>query len=125
MSIIKITGIDHIKMEVNNVQETVDFYSKLFGFKILEGTPSHPCIIGNDAVKLCIHQGESSIWHFGFHVENYEEIKPICGEHHAQLGMEAHWAHSDSEYVIDPCGREVELSRVWGGGLSLRADDNQ
>ncbi|MBK9961579.1 MAG: VOC family protein [Saprospiraceae bacterium] len=116
MSIIKITGIDHIKMEVNNVQETVDFYSKLFGFKILEGTPSHPCIIGNDAVKLCIHQGESSIWHFGFHVENYEEIKPICGEHHAQLGMEAHWAHSDSEYVIDPCGREVEAFQSLGWG---------
>lgn len=114
---IKITGIDHIKMEVCDVLATVAFYQKAFGFEILEGTEMNPTIIGNEKVKLCIHQGKSNILHFGFHVENYSEIEKICDKIGIENTGEINWPLSDSQYIIDPDGRDIELSRIWGGGL--------
>jgi lactoylglutathione lyase len=117
MNFLKVTGIDHIKMEVKDLEAAVDFYSKLFGFKILEGSVRDFCIIGNDQVKLCLNQGNSNFCHFGFHIENYQDIKEICAESNVNASYVSSWKFSESTYIEDADNNEIELSKVWGGGL--------
>ncbi len=49
---IKISEIDHIKIEVKDVKATYAFYKTFFGFIVLVGTEELSTIIGNDQVKL-------------------------------------------------------------------------
>ncbi|MBK9107280.1 MAG: VOC family protein [Saprospiraceae bacterium] len=118
MNKIKITGIDHIKMGVINIEETYKFYKNLFDFNLLEGDLDSFCIIGNDQVKICLHHEDPpTIYHFGFHVENYEEIPAICEAEKTFCSSESKWEHSNSYYLNEPNGYEVELSKFWGGGI--------
>ena len=36
---LSITGIDHLNLDVKNLDQTVEFYSKLFGFTVLKEQP--------------------------------------------------------------------------------------
>jgi len=87
-------SIDHVNFKVKNLEESVKFYNNLFGFKILQeenpnkmDAPSK--IIGNDTIKLCLYQVSDmspagGIAHFGFNVENFDDIISRCNE----LGVE-------------------------------------
>ncbi|PBO85414.1 MAG: methylmalonyl-CoA epimerase [Thaumarchaeota archaeon] len=116
-------------MKVKNLDESVEFYKNLFGFVIKQeenqnkiDTPSK--IIGNDSIKLCLYEipnmsPEGGIAHFGFNVENFDEVISKCEE----LGVEIlydgviNWEKSKSIYIVDPSGYELELGEVSGGGL--------
>ncbi|PIW35462.1 MAG: VOC family protein, partial [Nitrosopumilales archaeon CG15_BIG_FIL_POST_REV_8_21_14_020_33_23] len=60
-----------------------------------------------------------AIAHFGFHVENFDEIMKIC----TSLGVKIYYdgpvqfEKSRSIYISDPNGYDIELSEVFGGGL--------
>jgi catechol 2,3-dioxygenase-like lactoylglutathione lyase family enzyme len=62
---------------------------------------------------------EGAIAHFGFHVENFDEIMKTC----ESLGVTIHYdgpvkfEKSRSIYISDPNGYDIELSEVFGGGL--------
>ena len=127
--VLKARMIDHINMKVKNLDESVEFYKNLFGFVIKQeenqnkiDTPSK--IIGNDSIKLCLYEipnmsPEGGIAHFGFNVENFDEVISKCEE----LGVEIlydgviNWEKSKSIYIVDPSGYELELGEVSGGGL--------
>ena len=48
-----VNGIDHLNMEVINLNETLKFYNQLFGFTVLKEQPEENSkIIGNEKVKL-------------------------------------------------------------------------
>ena len=50
-------GIDHLNLDVKNLDQTVEFYNKLFGFNVLKEQPEENSkIIGNEHVKLCLYQ---------------------------------------------------------------------
>ena len=36
---LKVSGIDHVNMEVINLKESIDFYNNLFGFEVLKEQP--------------------------------------------------------------------------------------
>jgi len=123
--ILKVSSIDHINMSVKNLAQSVEFYKNLFGFEIKKEQPEEKSkIIGNDNVKLCLYEDsemkpEGAIAHFGFHVENFDEIINIC----TSLGVKIYYdgpvqfEKSRSIYISDPNGYDIELSEVFGGGL--------
>ena len=122
---LKATSMDHVNMRVKHLDESVVFYKKLFGFKVKKEQPEQNSkIIGNDNIKLCIYEDpemspEGGIAHFGFNIENFDEIMEKC----KTLGIEVlydgpvQFERSQSIYIKDPNGYEIELSEVSGGGL--------
>jgi predicted enzyme related to lactoylglutathione lyase len=126
---LKATLIDHINMKVKNMEESIKFYKDLFGFEIKQeenpnknDVPSK--IIGNNSIKLCMYEvpemsPEGGIAHFGFNIENFDEVIAKCKELDVQIlyGGPIVWSKSKSIYIVDPSGYELELSQIPGGGL--------
>ncbi len=129
MGNLKAVSIDHVNMKVKNLEQSVEFYRNLFGFEIKQeenpnktDVPSK--IIGNDSIKLCMYEvpdmsPEGGIAHFGFNIENFDEIISRCNELEVKIlyGGPIDWEKSKSVYIVDPSGYEVELGQVSGGGL--------
>ncbi|CAD6522285.1 Glyoxalase/bleomycin resistance protein/dioxygenase [metagenome] len=123
--ILNATSMDHVNMIVKNLDESVEFYKNLFGFEVKKEQPEDKSkIIGNSNIKLCLYEDpqmkpEGGIAHFGFHVENFDEIMDIC----KSLGVKIYYdgpvqfEKSRSVYISDPSGYDIELSEVIGGGL--------
>ena len=129
MTILNATSMDHVNMRVKNLAESVEFYKNLFGFQVRKednpnmiDAPSK--IIGNDSIKLCLYEDpsmspEGGIAHFGFHIQNWDDIIQKCKE----LGVKVlydgpiEFEKSKSVYIKDPSGYDIELSQVVGGGL--------
>lgn len=117
--------IDHINMTVKDLDESVAFYRGLFGFTVLKKQPEkNSKIIGNDAIKLCLYQGDGAgdrtgIAHFGFNVTNFDDVIEQCESRGVKVlyGGVLEWKESRSVYIEDPNGYEIELSEVIGGGL--------
>ena len=81
-------------------------------------------IIGNDSIKLCLYEDpkmstSGGIAHFGFHVENFDQIMDKCKELNVEVlyGGPVEFEKSRSVYIKDPSGYDIELSEVSGGGL--------
>ena len=59
---LKVTSMDHVNMNVKDLEQSVNFYKNLFGFEIRKednspnklDAPSK--IIGNDSIKLCLYE---------------------------------------------------------------------
>jgi len=121
------TGIDHLNLEVFNLVETIQFYKTLFGFEIRKNqSDQNSAIIGNDFIKLCLYEVEGftkyekkGYHHFGFYIENFDEILAKCEEMdlHIYYGGVLKWENSESIYIQDPNGYEIELSKNYGGGI--------
>ena len=117
--------MDHVNMTVRNLEESVKFYKNLFGFEIKKEQPEDKSkIIGNDNIKLCLYEDpemkpEGGIAHFGFHVENFDEIMETCKSLDIKIYYEGpvQFEKSRSIYISDPSGYDIELSEVLGGGL--------
>lgn len=127
---IRAKSMDHVNMKVKDLKQSVSFYKNLFGFEIRKednspnklDTPSQ--IIGNDAIKLCLYEDpdmipEGGIAHFGFHVENYDEVLDRCKEYNIEVLYDGpiKFEKSESIYIKDPNGYDIELSKISGGGL--------
>ena len=129
MSKLDATSIDHVNIKVKNLEQSVEFYKKLFGFEVKQednpnkiDVPSK--IIGNDSIKLCMYEipdmtPEGGIVHFGFNISNFNEIIEKCKEQGVEIlyGGPVDWEKSKSIYIVDPSGYEIELGEVVGGGL--------
>lgn len=121
------TGIDHINIEVSNLEETVNFYKELFGFEIRKTqAEENSVIIGNDSIKLCLYETEGFVkyekkgyHHFGINVSNFNDILKKCEEMNLQIYYSGilYWEKSESIYIQDPNGYEIELSKIFGGGI--------
>ena len=124
------TSLDHVNMNVKDLEKTVEFYKKLFGFEIRKDdnspnkldAPSK--IIGNNSIKLCLYEDPQmspagGIAHFGFHVANFDDIMNKCKELDVIVLYDGpvEFEKSRSVYIKDPSGYDIELSEVSGGGL--------
>jgi catechol 2,3-dioxygenase-like lactoylglutathione lyase family enzyme len=123
-TILQALSLDHVNMTVKDLMESVAFYKDLFGFVEKKDQPEDRSkIIGNETIKLCLYEDPELIIgaglnHFGFHVENFEDIVIKC----EAMGIPmpygvVNWELSRSVYIVDPNGYEVELSELDGGGL--------
>ncbi len=124
---ITINGIDHLNISVSNIDESLNFYKKVFGFKIYEQGESHGkpyFIIGEkSALYLCLYQSEERtrgpINHIGINVQNFNSIEEKLKLAGIPLlyGGVVEYPLSQSIYIQDPDGNEIELSEKFGGGL--------
>ena len=137
---IKVKGIDHLNMTVNSLEESIEFYNKLFGFEVVEdsrrddivpnklGTPY--AVIGvKGAAYLVLHQSPKQgngqdnsaptrLAHMGFHVEDFDTLMDKLqsfGVSFRQGPAIVKWDHSRSIYILDPSGHEIELVENFGG----------
>lgn len=121
---IKVKAVDHINFFAKDLRETEQFYYDIFGFEVKKDQPEdNSKIIGNDNIKLCVYENREKtvrggINHFGFNVENFDEIVDLCKKHNVEMPYGVmEWEHSRSVYIVDPNGYEIELSEVFGGGI--------
>jgi lactoylglutathione lyase len=125
MYVLKATIIDHINMTVKNLDASVEFYNKLFGFEIKKEQPQDKSkIIGNNTIKLCLYEDpqmspDGGIAHFGFNIDNFEQIIDKCDSLGVKVfyGGPVQFEKSRSIYIQDPSGYDIELSEIVGGGL--------
>ena len=127
---LKAISMDHVNMNVLNLEQSVKFYKNLFGFEIRkeDNSPNKldaaSKIIGNDSIKLCLYEDPQmsptgGIAHFGFHIENFDQIIEKCKEHNVEVLYNGpiEFEKSRSIYIKDPNGYDIELSEISGGGL--------
>ena len=127
---LKAVSMDHVNMNVLNLEQSVKFYKNLFGFEIRKENNSPnkldtaSKIVGNDSIKLCLYEDPQmspigGIAHFGFHIENFDQIMEKCKEHNVEVlyGGPVEFEKSRSIYIKDPNGYDIELSEISGGGL--------
>ena len=124
MPILQATAIDHINMNVNDLQESVTFYSELFGFILREDQPDEDSqIIGNDGIKLCLYENPRGVKHgglnhFGFHIENFDDVVAELTARGIKMTYGViDWGESRSVYIKDPNDYTIELSEFIGGGI--------
>ena len=127
-----IKGIDHININVKNIEETKAFYKEWFNFDVIkeytyesEGKEIKFALIGISGVAmLCLYEGRyedggySNIGHLGFNVSNFEEAYTIAKSKNLILekwGL-VEYENSKSFYIADPNGFELEVSQVFTGG---------
>lgn len=128
---IGIKGIDHINMRVKNLNASIEFYTKLFGFEMKEDQrKAHEpwAIVGlANIAYLCLyeHPGKEvpfeglTINHFGLVLSDFDDAIKKLNDNGVQIlyGGPVDWPKSRSIYIKDPSGHEIELAEKVGGGL--------
>jgi catechol 2,3-dioxygenase-like lactoylglutathione lyase family enzyme len=121
--------LDHINLTVASLREAIDWYQKVFGFKLVESGESPQgtrwgIVAANDSM-ICMTEypmralaGKSAgssnhrIYHFGIRISDIAAWRRIVAELHLKLnyGGEVEYPFSTSWYVQDPSGHEIEVS---------------
>jgi lactoylglutathione lyase len=133
---IKLSAIDHINLSVSDLERSVDFYKRVFGFKIVEdqrnAEPNPWAIVGvAGAAYLALHQTPLeraedglAINHFGLVADDIEAALAHLLQEEANVlfqdreeGPIIDWGKSFSIYIKDPDGHNIELTSKFGGGL--------
>lgn len=125
---LNIQSVDHLNLNVKNLQISVDFYSKHFGMSVKEegiATRGNPYkIIGKPgSLYLCLYEGDSSkslgrMNHLGIQVNDFDQALAYIKKEKIPVSYELiDYGVSRSIYIEDPDGMEIELSEVFGGGL--------
>lgn len=137
MSLIKVSDMDHVTFYVSDLENSIKFYSEVFGFEVKEdhrNDDSPWAIIGlSGKAYLCLYQKSvvnnehNTIMHWGFHIDTDDidalstflqgkgvKVRDFPGAKNKVVD----YGVSDSIYVEDPDGYSIELSTVCGGGLN-------
>lgn len=127
----KISQLDHLNMYVRSVNETIDWYRKVFGFEEVEGGDrdgTRWSIIKGGEALLCIYERPDldyptkgtvgAINHFGLRITNREEWERTIDREQIEVeyGGAIRYPNSWSWYVKDPTGYEIEVA-LWDGDL--------
>lgn len=129
---IEIKCFDHMQMDVANLEESIEFYSNIFGFELTEvgmRASTRWAIIGNkNQLFLCMHEypegrGQVNsgleITHFGLIVDDYSTCRQRLESFNVPLvySKDVVYHSSRSLYFWDPNGYKIEISEKHGGGL--------
>ena len=130
---LKANGIDHLNIYVNNLKESIDFYQKIFGFKIYEKghgfANNYPyAIIGESQVlMLALYENKAAsdemrLNHIGINIDNFDDALKVIEKNSVEVSLYGdkkviEYPNSKSIYIKDPDGNEIELSSKFAGGL--------
>ncbi len=128
--------LDHINLTVQDMQESIEWYSKIFGFKFVEsgiGTRNQPWAIValNDTMIVMSEYKDRTkadqesetnihkICHFGLRISESTTWEKTILENKLQLyyGGVVNYPFSRSWYIHDPTGHEIEISHTDGPEL--------
>ncbi len=106
--------VRHLAIVTENRERLVKFYTNSFGMKVIEGVG--PAIYLSDGyINLAIIQKRAGyregLYHFGFEVENIDELRPLFKDLGASTEVEKRPQNREAEYrVHDPDGNPIDLS---------------
>ena len=130
---IALNKLDHLNLNVINLDKSQKFYEDVFGLELKEEGVSS---LGNayrilgkpDSLYLCLYEnlekpqeGPSYLNHLGVNVSNFDEVKDKLIESGIKINYGGSYVEYDlsrSLYIEDPNGIEIEISEVFGGGLN-------
>lgn len=129
-----IYGIDHLNLKVKNLDKTIEFYKQLFNFEVKESGFSQMSgmpfkIIGiTNKLMLCLYEDKefqkpcSTLGHIGLNIDFKKNMIEFLKENHIHINYYhpsgiTTYPHSQSIYIEDPNGYELELTNNFGGGL--------
>lgn len=116
--------LEHVNFTVSDLDRSVDFYTRLFGFKVRwKGTLDDgrfAAHVGDDRQYLALFQAvspgqaenrmtEVELNHFGFLVESLDEMKSRLAELGVLPSQEQDYEPGRRLYFFDSDGIEVEL----------------
>ncbi len=130
-----VTCLDHLNMSVANFEESVEWYSRIFGFECVErGVDENGPwgVITSGDANLCLYQvdglvvidrfeakdeGRHYLAHFGLKITDREEWEETIEREglHLLYGGAFKFPHSTAWYLKDPTGWEIEVV-LWDGG---------
>ena len=98
-------GINHVVLEVGDLDKALEFYGGLFEFE-LRGRSEHNAFIdlGDQFIQLTLGRTQvaDTKRHFGFVVDDREEVKRAMG----RLGIKS---INDRMNILDPWGNRIEI----------------
>ncbi len=125
--------IDHINISIKDINESVLWYEKVFGFKKVEEglnmSGSKFVIVENQDIMMCMSEyptwkapnlkgdkEQHQIFHFGFRIQDEVKWKQLVLDLDLKLTYgEIIYPRSKSWYVLDPNGYEIEVSYLTKG----------
>lgn len=121
--------LDHINLTVRDLQQSIEWYAKIFGFKQVEhgiGTKGQRWAIveSNDSMIVMSEykdlktadtenaEGKHRIYHFGIRVSDLTAWESKLEKYQLKLnyGGVIEYPFSKSFYINDPSGHEIEVS---------------
>ena len=129
---IEFRGFDHMQLEVRDLEESLAFYRRHFGFELRQvglrlgrrwaivGVAGYFLSLHEDRAKARVGAAGIRITHFGLITGDFLAARA----HLVEAGVRVdppealiEYDGSRSFYFFDPSGHKVEVSEVWGGGL--------
>jgi lactoylglutathione lyase len=129
-----VAHLDHLNLTVRDLDETVAWYRRVFGFDVREtgtykGAPW--AILSSGEALLCLYEYPErelldsaalterrihGLSHFGLRITDRAEWEAMLEREQipVEYGGVVRWPHSDSWYVMDPTGYEIEVA-LWDG----------
>jgi catechol-2,3-dioxygenase len=121
--------LDHLNMSVRDLEESVRWYGRVFGFEPQErGTyDGRPwAILRSGEALLCLYEhrgrgepdpeahGHHGLSHFGLRITDRVAWEATVAREKVpvQYGGAYDWPHSTAWYVTDPTGHEIEVA-LW------------
>ncbi len=122
-------NIDHINLTVADFRESARWYEQAFGFVVVEEAVTDGVLWGilraGDSM-LCLYEAPDftlldrhqlaerklhGLAHFGLRISDPEKWQRIAREMGIEIlyGGTYRWPHSDSWYIKDPTGYEIEV----------------
>jgi catechol 2,3-dioxygenase-like lactoylglutathione lyase family enzyme len=106
---LKGTEINHIAINVPDVQASRDFYRELLDLPVLDETRNSSFLGLGEGNFLSIFRGSPGLNHYCIGIENYEVSRVM--DELTQQGLEPRrTAGTDRVYFDDPDGIEVQLA---------------
>jgi catechol 2,3-dioxygenase-like lactoylglutathione lyase family enzyme len=127
---ITVTGVDHINMNVKDLEASKKFYKDAFGFELKEegfrnggnwaiiGLPGRIYLALYEVGEAKLVEQDLQINHFGLHVEDFDALEEHLAGKGVTIDHKWDYGASRSIYINDPNGYEIELSEKLGGGLN-------
>jgi glyoxylase I family protein len=107
----KAANIDHVSIQVANLQRSVDFYQKMFGFTVVsEDKPQGIVRVGNGRVLVSFNNQNPAgkIDHFSIGIPRYN--KEAVTRYLQQRGATVLQGDFAGQHIKDPDGVSVQIS---------------
>jgi catechol 2,3-dioxygenase-like lactoylglutathione lyase family enzyme len=123
----QVKHFDHLNMTVRNLQESLEWYRRVFGFTLVESGERDLgpwAIVRSGEAMLCLYEragrtyeipyGDGphhGICHFAIRITDREEWASVLEseEVEVEFGGAQDWPHSTSWYLRDPTGYQIEV----------------
>jgi catechol 2,3-dioxygenase-like lactoylglutathione lyase family enzyme len=107
----KTANIDHVSVQVANLQRSVDFYNKMFGFTVVsEDKPQGIVRVGNGRVLVSFNNQSPAgkVDHFSIGIPRYN--KEAVTRYLQQRGATVLQGDFAGQHIKDPDGVNVQIS---------------